>query len=128
MSLFNFGKFTLKSGARSNFKIDCDALTDKDIDNFAKYIVRVILDGVPVGHIVSIPTGGNRLALAIEQQIKFYEDGYTLIIDDVCTTGGSFIKTREDLLDKYSKFFGICLFARGKTPTWVFPIFEMKDY
>lgn len=35
MNLFKNGNFTLHSGAQSNYKIDCDALTDKDLETLA---------------------------------------------------------------------------------------------
>lgn len=38
MNLFQTGNFKLHSGKTSNFKIECDALTDEDLETFAKLI------------------------------------------------------------------------------------------
>lgn len=59
MNLFQHGDFTLHSGARSNFKIDCDALTDEDIDSIARIIVKWL--PAPVRGVLGIPIRGVRL-------------------------------------------------------------------
>jgi orotate phosphoribosyltransferase len=48
-----------------------------------------------------------------------------LIVDDVLTTG----KSMEEMRKKHSNVLtiGVVLFARGKCPKWVEPIFNMWD-
>ena len=112
--LFQSGDFTLHSGDKSNFKIDCDALTDEDIESLAMVVTR----RVRYSSVYGIPTGGIRLAKALEKYC--YTEGPRLVVDDVLTTGNSMneVKREGDL--------GIVIFARGKCPDWVVPIFQMN--
>lgn len=94
MHLFNYGDFTLHSGAKSSFKIDCDALTDEDIEAIAKMLMEIL---PPFGNVEGIPTGGLRLAEALKPYCTpgakstrgSYRDSEWLIVDDVATTGKS---------------------------------------
>ncbi len=116
-NLFNFGRFTLHSGETSDFKIDCDALTNDDWDCLAYMIsARYKYDRV-----VGIPEGGLKLARALRQYSLNGEP--TLIVDDVLTTGNSF----EDARSKISEeSFGVVVFARGKCPDWVTSLFQFE--
>ncbi len=63
MSLLKQGEFTLHSGEKSFFKIDCDFLTDEDIETLAFMVSKKIkFSGVS-----GVPTGGNRLKKALEK-------------------------------------------------------------
>lgn len=55
MSLFKLGDFELHSGQRSNWKIDCDALTPADWRALAKMIVDRL---APFGAVEGVPRGG----------------------------------------------------------------------
>lgn len=84
--LLRAGEFRLHSGAATDFKIDCDALTDEDLDAAAAQLAR------RVGRFrraFGVPTGGDRIAAALAP----YATGDTLdpllIVDDVATTGAS---------------------------------------
>ncbi len=116
MSLFQGGAFTLHSGQKTNFKIDCDALTDKDWDTLASLISK----WAKFGKVVGVPRGGLKLAKALEK----YEEShtFTLIVDDVLTTGASMEGIRRII---GGPSFGIVVFSRGTCPFWVTPIFQM---
>lgn len=118
--LFQSGFIRLHSGGHSSFKIDCDALTDGDLNTLAKLIAREF----NFSKVVGIPTGGNRLAYALQKWIK--KDGPLLIVDDVLTTGNSM----EDEKEKYPHLhvIGVVIFARGSCPSWIHPMFEMCNW
>jgi len=59
MNLFQLGDFTLNSGAKSVWKIDCDALSDGDIAALAR-MVQILVG--PFHSVEGIPRGGLRLA------------------------------------------------------------------
>lgn len=116
------GEFTLHSGNTRNFKIDCDALSDKDIEAIAK----IISDKLEFSRVVGIPTGGQRLAKALERYKE--NTGVTLIVDDVLTTGNSMEEQYNKIKEtnKSKDIVGIVIFARGKCPWWIIPIFELN--
>ena len=127
MGLFQFitEGFTLHSGGRSNFKIECDALTNDDIECLA-WMIRKLVPNFK--EVYGVPRGGLRL----EKVLKKYEKGAgpILIVDDVYTTGNSMREfTREVVLRKYDETSQplrfIVLFARTKTPEWIIPLFQL---
>lgn len=131
MNLFQKGDFTLSSGVKSDFKIDCDALTDEDIECIAHLIVTRLC---PKFHkVVSVPTGGDRLAKALEQYLSPMpvdgSESLTLIVDDVLTTGGSINRMFRKVVDtdyETDHILGVVIFCRAsllETPSWVTPLF-----
>jgi orotate phosphoribosyltransferase len=110
--LFRLGAFTLNSGRKSQFKIDCDFLTDDDWDALA----WLIANRVPYfGSVEGVPRGGVKLASAL---LPYVTSGPALIVDDVLTSGGSMERRRagRDCL-------GAVVFARGPVPPWVQALF-----
>lgn len=121
MSLFNWGDFTLHSGKQSNFLIDCDTLTDEDLEALAALANYKNFLG-SFGKVYGIPNGGLRFAKFMEKYID-KESNWTLIVDDVMTTGDS-------MREAYDKFqptaYGLVIFTRTAIyPWWVTPIFEV---
>jgi orotate phosphoribosyltransferase len=114
--LFKFGNFTLHSGSKSNFKIDCDALSDQDIESLAESVAAKFQYKQAVG----VPRGGIRFAEALNR----YRDpkhNLILIVDDVLTTGKSMIEYADKF--KNEQVQGIVIFARNICPEWIVPIF-----
>lgn len=124
-NIFKNGNFILSSGKESNFKIDCDSLSDDDIEFFA----RLISQNIQFKGVYGIPTGGNRLADALRKHCVLDDDEQYLIVDDVMSTGNSFEKAKETL-SKYPKIIGVCIFCRDKSakPDWVRSIFDVGDF
>ncbi len=117
MNLFEKKKWIMHSGTESNFKIECDALTLEDWDTIAHLVAKRISFVSAVG----VPEGGLKFAEALRQYKK--SSGPLLIVDDVLTTGASM----EKMKGIYTTVMGIVLFARGKCPDWITPIFRMNE-
>jgi orotate phosphoribosyltransferase len=112
--LFRLGAFTLNSGRKSQFKIDCDFLTDDDWDALA----WLVANRVPYfGSVEGVPRGGVKLASAL---LPYVTSGQTLITDDVITTGASMERRRAG-----RNCLGVVIFARGPVPAWVTPLFSL---
>ena len=130
MNLFNKDNITLSSGLQSDFKIDCDALTDADIECIAHLISkRISFDSVR-----GVPTGGTRLAKALEKYSTNTWQRIVLIVDDVLTTGGSMERMKKEILSKphhkkeeETLIKGCVVFSRGECPSWITPLFKMWD-
>jgi hypothetical protein len=128
MSLFHLGDFTLHTGARSSWKIDCDALTDEDITTLT---VMIRAFAGPYSSVEGVPRGGLRLAEALRPFVSL--KGPHLIVDDVLTTGGSMERAKtvyrgEVPARQWAKVIGVVLFARGQCPHWVRPLFQLPEY
>ncbi len=131
--MFEAGDFTLASGAKSGFKIECDSLTDSDWAGLAQLIITKGFKQTPYGRqnlgynfrdVVGVPRGGLKLA----EHLKPYATGDMhsplLIVDDVLTTGGSMEKLKTSIdKTKFPYIIGLVVFARGSCPNWVTPIF-----
>lgn len=118
MNLFTRQDIKLHSGQKSDWKLECDALTDEDIETIAFLIAKRF----PFREVVGVPTGGVRLAKALEKY-KIDNRGLSiLIVDDVLTSGGSMEEFRKTI-PEFS--IGVVIFARGKCPEWISPLFQM---
>ena len=122
MNLFQKTKVKLSTGSISDFKIECDALTDEDWECLA-YLISKRLD---FRLAVSVPTGGDKLAKALNKYCRAHIDYPVLLCDDVLTTGKSMEKRMEGLLNSDDTI-GVVVFARGKCPGWITPLFQMWD-
>lgn len=137
-NLFQRGPFTLHSGATTNWKIECDALTDDDLLTVASWICgggERKFCGV-----YGIPRGGERIEKALAchdsvlaEWIKQFPNPHLctpempfLIVDDVYTTGGSMEHARAKFSGLYKHIVGFVLFARSPTPDWITPIFRFN--
>jgi hypoxanthine phosphoribosyltransferase len=121
MNLFEKKKWTMHSGDTSDFKIECDALTSDDWDTIAYLIAKHF----SFSNVVGIPRGG----IALERSLKKYKKslGPLLIVDDVLTTGTSMEEMKDTYLERYNNnIIGVVVFARGKCPNWITPIFSMN--
>lgn len=128
-TLFDFTSFTSHSGLYLSFKIDCDALTDADLDCLAR--VYAGPEGHPGGRyfcrVEGIPRGGIRFAEALRRYVDLRENhAYVLIADDVLTTGKSFATWKRHYQNE-QYLHGVVIFARGPCPYWITPIFTMSE-
>lgn len=124
MTLFQQGDFTLASGAKSTWKIECDALTDEDWDGLAAILVSHLFN--PFSRVLGVPRGGLPLRRALTPYIN-HNVNRLLIVDDVWTTGSSmneYIKSsthNEPYIDR------AVIFARSKVPSNVTALFQMPS-
>lgn len=125
MNLFNKLNVILSSGKVSDYKIDCDALTDADLECLAYLISKKYY----FSQVIGVPSGGNRLAAALKKY-ELYNDERVymkvLLVDDVLTTGHSMERLAAVISEKYIVQ-GVVIIARGKCPHWVTPILQMWD-
>ncbi len=118
-SLFMLEPFTSHSGVRLDWKIDCDALTEAELECIA-FIIHNQFSRIK--WVVGIPQGGVRLANVLRSKyVCRHSKGITLIVDDVLTTGASMEKARE----AHPGASGAVIFARGPCPDWIQPVFQM---
>ena len=124
-ALFQQGPFALSSGVQSDWKIECDSFTDEDWETLAHKIGTIYHFGAVVG----VPTGGLKLATALQKYIR-WKYPVLLVVDDVLTTGASILKTMTEVGSgsKRGYFtFGVVVFARGPCPQDVYPIFQLME-
>jgi hypothetical protein len=116
MALFQLGKFKLHSGATSRFKIECDSLSDEDLECLA----HLLSERLPsFGSVEGVPRGGLRLA---DKMRKYVTSGPLLIVDDVLTKGTSMNEHRAG-----REAIGAVLFARAQSiPDWITPLFQIS--
>jgi len=122
MNLFQTGQYKLNSGKVSYFKIECDALTDDDIESLAHMISQIV---PKFSSVTGVPRGGVKLAESLEKYIDT-STSRVLIVDDVLTTGGSMERMREQFSCNKDNIVGSVIFARGKCPEWIIPLFSMR--
>lgn len=125
MNLFKFfcGGIELSSGETTYFKIDCDALVRDDLETLAWLIRRRV---GRFGSVVGVPRGGIAIAEALESYVN-PKSPAQLIVDDVLTTGKSMQDMKEVAHVFHDDIKGAVIFARGKCPDWITPIFQMTD-
>lgn len=119
MDLFVDKPFVSHAGINLLFKIECDALSDGSIDTIAAMITKKI----KFGNVYGVPSGGLRLAKALERFCT--ADAQTLIVDDVFTTGTSMEEARRRV---GPDSIGFVIFARGECPSWIFPMFQQSAW
>jgi orotate phosphoribosyltransferase len=122
--LFQFGDFSLASGKKSTFKLECDAVSPEEWHSLAR-IARPILPAY--GYVIGVPRGG--LAWAnIFQHYVTPGAKKVLVVDDVWTTGSSmtYEASRNSLIDS-TAWHGIVLFARGPVPKNVTALFMLNE-
>jgi orotate phosphoribosyltransferase len=127
VNLVMAGDFTLRSGKKSGYKVECDALTTADWEGIAAAIVE---EGIlpPFSGVSGVPRGGIPLADAMRKYVT-PEARTLLICEDIVTTGGSMERWREELRRdpavKFDDYVGVCFIARGRCPDWVKPLLRM---
>lgn len=129
MSLLQWGDFTLHSGGKSWWRIDCDAFKDSEIHLLAKLIAEKVGEFDFIRYPKSHPGSSvPKLASALERYARHREFGteIMLVVDDVLTTGKSIQPYYESNgAHNGIEVKGAVIFARGECPDWVTPIFRM---
>lgn len=124
MDLFQSGTFKLAAGSISDFKIECDALSDAEVEALAGQLVARL---PPFRwNVYGIPRGGLRIARAMEKYAQ--GEGGRLIVDDVYTTGRSFREFMNGLdMNEAPEgwLFGV-FFARTQPPDFITALFQMS--
>lgn len=123
----NFGWFASHSGFQLPWKVDCDALAQRDWEGLAKLIAWKFA----FRSVYGIPRGGSQLARALDKYVDLSVDAEgrhypVLIVDDVLTTGRSFRNAKAMLGNP--DCLGVVVFARGECPNWVWPIFRVNEW
>lgn len=119
ISLFKQGDFTLHSGDKSDWIIDCNALSDENLKILALIGSRLV---EPFSLVYGIPRGGLRFEIAlIKYAVPLKISANCLVVDDVLTTGKSMQETMEEL--KATQ--GLVIFARGPLPKGVKAIWNL---
>lgn len=102
--LFNHGDFPLRSGGRSSFKIDCDALTGEDFATIAAQVAGRLR----WKNTVNCGGASRQFANALDVYNLPLVELPTLVVDDVWTTGATMRKE----LNVFGSRIGVVLFAR----------------
>lgn len=105
--------FTLASGRRSSFKVECDELTPDELAITCAILAKAL---PPFGSVVGVPTGGVRAADALVPHCTIGHQA-VLVVDDVWTTGGSMRRFMAE--NGIPTHRGAVLYARGPVPSWV---------
>ena len=108
MDLFQKQKFTSHAGIPMEWKIEMDAISDKEWDCLAAMIMDYQKE--PFSKVVGIPRGGVKLQNALQKYSEWEPKHPWLVVDDVYTTGTSF---REFCTTKETMFaYKWVIFAR----------------
>jgi hypothetical protein len=115
-SLFERVSFTLPSGETTNWRIDCTALSDADLECLAQLAATRAGN---FGRVEPISPASRRFADALRRHAT---GGPVLLVDDVLDSGA----TMEDYRGGRDAI-GVVIFARGPAPDWVRPLFYVGD-
>lgn len=117
---------TLLNHSRTGLEIDCDALTDKDIDAAASFIASMVDCRFMVQ---DISQGGCRLAAALEKYDDAQAPFVILLIDEVLVTASSMNAAKDAQPPQVhpDDVVGWVIFARGELPSWVNAMFVLGD-
>jgi orotate phosphoribosyltransferase len=116
--VFQMGNFTLNSGKKAKWKIECDTLTKEDWEGLA----AIAVERIPAFSAVEgIPRGGIPFADALR---PYATSGPLLIADDVFTTGGSIMRFRKD-----RDAIAVVAFARELCiHPWIHVLFQLSPF
>ena len=120
-NIFQHGLFQLSNGEISYWKIECDALTNKDWETFALLIAQYC----SFSEVVGVPRGGIPLAKELNKYAIPNSNLPILIVDDVLTTGSS-MENYRDQIDTTRDIIGYVVFARDVPPKWINVLFQFN--
>lgn len=119
-SLFEKRQFTSHSGILMEYKVECDALTNKSNEALA-YMIQ---ERFKFRHAIGIPSGGIIIADACNVYATNNENDPILIVDDVLSTGNSMEEQRKKTNE--NNVIGVVLFARDTSAVadWIYPLWS----
>jgi hypothetical protein len=120
MGWLELADITLHSGRHSSFKIECDELTDAEVEAACSLLVKALPS---FGSVHGVPRGGLRMERAL---LPYRTSGPPLVVDDVWTTGGSVQQFVEEKFQDREVAVAV-LFARGPVPAWVVVLFTLHS-
>lgn len=121
------GDFVLRSGNKSGYKFECDALTGADWEGVAAAVMEE-LGLPPFQHAVGVPRGGVPLARAMNRHACPGDSSLPfLVCEDVVTTGASMERFREECF-KDEHVVGVAFICRGSCPDWVRPLLTLNRW
>ena len=117
MNIFIREDFISHAGLPLTWKVECDALTDKDYEALAK----IVSEKLTFRDVKGIPRGGITFEKALKPYCTNDENDPLLIADDVYTTGTSMREVYEE------GAIGIVVFARNEiTDDWIKAIWQLS--
>lgn len=134
MSLFQKGSFELHSGTHSDWKIECDNISNDEMEILAKLIAERV---EPFSRVASVSEDLNNPAARLRGYLAYYassilETETWLLVDDVFTTGSSMstalrhIEESYALIDRFPpNIIGAVIFARTEPFGWITPLFSI---
>ena len=116
MPLFDLTPFKSHSGAILPWKVECDAMTDKDWE----WAAAVIAERFSFCGVEGVPEGGVKLEKALKPYVEVSGDVF-LIVDDVLTTEKSMEEMKEKTKHRHKgkPRIGVVLFSRCDMPMWI---------
>jgi hypoxanthine phosphoribosyltransferase len=132
--MFNHGDFVSAAGLNLKWKIECDDLSNKDIE----CIANIAGQKYKFCDVVGVPRGGYKLATALKHYITPYSSTL-LVVDDVWTTGGSMMAYINQLKQGFSSnsakwitteinWQGFVIFSRGFLQNNVDSLFQINRF
>ena len=116
MNLFIKEDFISHAGLPLTWKVECDALTEKDYEALAK----IVSEKLTFCDVKGIPRGGIPFEKALKKYCTYNESDPLLICDDVYTTGTAMREVHEE------GAIGIVVFARNEiNDDWIKAIWQM---
>lgn len=116
-------EFTSAAGLKLPFKINCDALSNMELEHIAVVAAKKLQ---PFSNVVYVPSGGKRLAYELSYYVG--NIGPTLVVDDVWTTGSSMLKKVNSVGLSDGDWIGFVIFNRGLIlPNNVKAFFNLGD-
>lgn len=112
-------KTKLHSGRESIFKIDCDHLTDDEVEAGCALLAKFLPS---FGAVSGVPTGGLRMEQAMKKHLT--DSSVRLIVDDVWTTGRSVNNFIAANFPHEHCITGV-FFARGIMPNDAWALFHL---
>ena len=115
--MFRLGEYKSRSGRMLPYKVECNDLTYEDMIAIADHIKR----NYEFGAIYAMSENMIPITKMLKEHMSCHRT--ILVLDDVLTTGETFKTFKNTYKGKFD-IIGVVIFARGKCPSWVKPIWR----